>query len=100
VRDPWADLRRATRDSVLAGPGAAPSELRQRVARGDAPADLAPVVEKIRKYAYRVTDDDLGSLAKSYDEDQLFEIVLAAAIGAAGDKLDRAMALLEELEAP
>jgi hypothetical protein len=57
------------------------------VAGGTAPAELADLVHKIRSRPYAVTDRDLDVLRAQYTEDQLFEIVIAAAFGAANDRL-------------
>ena len=88
-------LRRATRDAVLAGPGTLDSSVRQRAASGEPPAELSVLVDKIRNHAYRVTDADIDALRGSYTEDQIFEIVIAATIGAAEHRLERARAALE-----
>jgi alkylhydroperoxidase family enzyme len=50
---------------------------------GEFPDALAPYVEKVRKYAYRVTDLDVSALREGdYDDDQLFELTVATALGA------------------
>src|SRR4051812_42690285 len=62
---------------------------------GALPAELAGFVEKVAKHAYRTTDEDFAALAKAgYSEDQLFELTLAAAAGAAWARLDRGLAAL------
>jgi hypothetical protein len=43
-----------------------------------------------------VTDQDLDALRDRYSEDQLFEIIVAAAFGAAHDKVAAAQRALEE----
>jgi alkylhydroperoxidase/carboxymuconolactone decarboxylase family protein YurZ len=43
-----------------------------------------------------VTDQDLDALRKRCTEDQLFEIVVAAAFGAANDRIAAALRALEE----
>jgi hypothetical protein len=92
---PLSALQRATRGSVLDGPGDVDLVLRQQIARGDAPAELAALVQKIRDHAYRVTDADLEALRPRYREDQLFEIIVAATLGAAEHRLERALAAVE-----
>ena len=89
-------LQRATHASVLDGPGRLDPSLRRQVALGQPPPELAALVEKIRDHAYRVTDADIDALRARYDEDQLFETIVAAALGAAEDRLQRALAVLEE----
>jgi len=88
-------LQRATRDAVLGGPGTVDRSMRQRVASGDPPPDLESLVGKIRDHAYRITDADIDALRGRYTEDQLFELIVAAALGAAEHRLKRALAALE-----
>jgi alkylhydroperoxidase family enzyme len=54
------------------------------------------LVQKIRSRAYTVTDQDLDALRDRYTEEQLFEIVVAAAFGAALERLTAARRALEE----
>ena len=89
-------LQRATHDAVLDGPGAVEPSLRRQVAQGAPPPDLAVLVEKIRRHAYRVTDEDVNALRARYSEDQLFELIVAATLGAAEHRLERALAALED----
>jgi len=70
--------------------------LRDAIARGNPPPDLKVLVEKIRAHAYTVTDQDLDSLRTRYSEDPLFEIIVAAAFGAASDRLAAAHQALED----
>ena len=51
--DRFASLRHATEAAVLDGGGETSSELRRAVAHGEAPPNLAPLVEKIRSRAAR-----------------------------------------------
>jgi hypothetical protein len=92
---PLAALQRATRDAVLDGPGTIDSSLRQQIAAGQAPPDLAALVRKVRDHAYRITDADVDALRAKYSEDQLFEVIVAAALGAADHRLRRAIAAVE-----
>jgi alkylhydroperoxidase family enzyme len=52
-------------------------------------------VEKIRTRAYTVTDQDVDALRSHFSEDQLFEIIVAAAFGAASAQLAAARRALE-----
>jgi hypothetical protein len=94
--DRFAAFRRATAAALLDGSGATPPDLRHAIARGDPPPELQTLVAKIRSRAYTVTDQDLDALRTRYTEDQLFEIVIAAAFGAASERLAAAHAAVEE----
>jgi hypothetical protein len=96
VDDRFAHLRNGTVQSVLHGPGTTSVALRQAVAAGNPPEDLATLVQKIRSRAYTVADRDLDVLRDRYTEDQLFEIIVAAACGAANERLAAARRALEE----
>jgi alkylhydroperoxidase family enzyme len=94
--DRFAALRDATAAALLQGAGAAPAALRQAVAAGTPPPQLTALVEKIRSRAYTVTDRDLDALRGDYTDDQLFEIIVAAAFGAAQERLAAAYRALED----
>ncbi len=94
--DRFRELKDATAAALLRGPGASPPELRQACARGEPPDELRALVEKIDRHAYKVTDEDLAALRAKYSDDQLFEIIVAAAFGAAGRRLDAGLRALEE----
>ena len=94
-------------DAVLSGPGKTTSELRLAVeAQAGAlsggpgtdavvPDDLLGWVEKVARHAYRTTDEDIESLkAAGYSEDQLFELTVAAALGASRARMERALGTL------
>jgi alkylhydroperoxidase family enzyme len=96
VTDRFAPLREATAAALLRSDGATPAALRQAVAAGEPPAALAALVEKIRSRADTVTDRDLDALRGQYTDDQLFEIIVAAAFGAAQERLAAASRALED----
>jgi alkylhydroperoxidase family enzyme len=95
MSDKYDVLRSATARALFETPGKTSPELRQAVAAGTAPPELAALVEKIHSSAYTVTDQDLDVLRQSYTEDQLFEIIVAAAFGAAEQRLAAARRALE-----
>jgi hypothetical protein len=81
--------------AVLNTPGETPSALRRAAMQcGTIPAPLASYVDKVARHAYKVTDADVAELRDSYSDDALFEITVAAAVGAALHRLDRGMAAL------
>jgi alkylhydroperoxidase family enzyme len=88
--------KEATAAAVLRGPGTTTPEQRQAVARGEPPEGLRALVEKVRARAYEVSDEDLASLRGRYTEDQIFELVVAAAFGAADERLRAGLRALEE----
>lgn len=96
MNDSHGELKDATAAAVLDGPGTTPAALRQAVARGEAPEELRGLVDKIRRHAYQVTDEDLAALGGRYTEDQLFEIVVAASFGAAEHRLRAGLRALED----
>lgn len=52
------------------------------------PDDLRGYVDKVVRNAYKVTDADVDALRTRYSEDAIFELTLAAALGAARARLD------------
>ena len=96
MEDRFASFRNATAAALLQGPGATPHNLRRTIASGCAPPELVALVQKIRSCPYAVTDQDLDALRICYTEDQLFEIIVAAAFGAANDQIAAAHRALED----
>jgi hypothetical protein len=88
-RDMSADWERVA-EAILATPGALPEATRRAIAAGDDPPELAGLLGKVRRHAYRIVDADVAGL----DEDAVLEGVLAAALGAA---LERRTAALEAI---
>jgi alkylhydroperoxidase family enzyme len=101
-------------DRVLAAPGHTPRELRRAVlARAarlgptpgsggeDVPAALAAYVDKVSQHAYTVTDEDVGALQRAgTSDDALFEVTVAAALGAALGRLECGLAALRGESSP
>jgi len=88
-------------EAVLGTPGDADIELRRAVSvvaaggTAELPDDLRPYVEKVARNAYKVTDEDVGALrAAGYSDDAIFELTLAAALGAARMRLDAGLAAM------
>ena len=92
-------------DAVLHTPGDADPELRAAVEAYAAslggrkgpvpelPAELRPYVEKVAMHAYKVVDADVDGLREAgYSEDAIFELTLAAALGAAQARLEAGLA--------
>ena len=101
----YDDFRKRLVDAVLNAPGDTPEALRRAVlehARGahdGGPPAFTRYVEKVAHHAYRVTDEDVAALHRAgHSDDSLFEITVAAAVGAALHRLDRGMAALRGQE--
>jgi alkylhydroperoxidase family enzyme len=83
-------LIEALRAAALDGPGELTPELRRAAASGDSvPADLAMWVETVRERAYATTDADVEALHRAgYSEAAIFEVTVAAALGAGLARFD------------
>jgi len=95
--DPHAVGRDAVLRSVLDGPGETDPSLRYAAAEGvGVPDDLRALVEKVHRHAYRVTDEEIAALQAKYGDDQLFEVIVSAAVGASRQRLMAGLRALEE----
>jgi alkylhydroperoxidase family enzyme len=89
-------------EAILGTPGDADPGLRGAVeayAAGrdaEVPDELRPYLEKVARNAYKVTDDDVDALREAgYSDDAIFELTLAAALGAARARLDAGLRAME-----
>jgi hypothetical protein len=82
---------------ILEGPGEASTSVRQAAFdNSGVPEPLSALVDKVARHAYRVTDHDItGVKAAEISEDQIFEVVVCAAVGQATRLDDAALAALE-----
>ena len=97
IPDPYAAARDAVLRTVLDGPGTTDPSLRYAAAEGvGAPADLKVLVEKVHQHAYKVTDEEIAALQASYGDDQLFELIVSAAVGASRQRLMAGLKALED----
>ena len=89
--------RKALISLVLEGNGeTSASERRAAFNNTGVAKPLSTLVDKVARQAYRVTDGDVAAARDSgLSEDQIFEIVICAAIGAATRQHDIALAALE-----
>jgi hypothetical protein len=92
VSDPYAAAWAAVEAAVLCESGRLDAAVREAIARGDDPEELAPLLDKVRRHAYRIVDGDVAGL----DDDVALEAVLAAALGAADERRRAALAALEQ----
>lgn len=75
---------------IKTGPGVTTPERRQAAVSG-APVEgaLGEYLEKVRRAAIEVTDAEVAALrAAGHSDDELFELTIAAAFGAAKERLD------------
>ena len=100
---------RKLRSRLLEGPGVTARELRQRVCayaesltenpEADNPLDgpLAKWVEKVARYAYKTLPDEVEAMKQNgKSENEIYELTVAAAIGAASGRYERALASIEK----
>ena len=95
-----SDIRQAREalvSRILEGDGkASPSERRAAFNNNGLAEPLGTLVDKVAKHACRITDEDIAApKASGLGEDQVFEIVVCAAIGQANRQYDAALAALE-----
>ena len=88
--DPYAEAWDRVTEAVLESDGSLPAYVRRAIARGEDPADLAPLLAKVRAHAHRIADADVAGL----DPDVVFEAVLAAALGSGEERRRAALKAL------
>jgi alkylhydroperoxidase family enzyme len=81
--------------------------IEQRVARasgrrgaakaGTIPDVLYSYLDKLARHAYKITEDDLAALHQAgYSDDAIYEISIAAAVGAGAGRLERGLAAVRD----
>ena len=80
--------------AALESPGHVEPEVRRAAAeRGDVPEPFARYVGMIHDHAYRITDGVLSDIrAAGASQDEVFEVTVASAYGAASHRLDAGLA--------
>lgn len=92
-----ADGLAALRAAVLDGPGVTDRGLRRAAASGTAPGVWAGYVRSVREASYRVSEEDIAALkAAGMGEEEIFEITVATAVGAAFDRLEAGLRAVAE----
>jgi len=91
------ELRAAVTRAILEGAGHASAAERRLAYDGEgAPGAVAAYVAKVRDHAYKVTDEDVAALrAAGLDDDRIFELSVAAAVGKATRQRASAVAALD-----
>ncbi len=70
---------------------------RRAAARGEGlPEHLEQLVDKIHRNSYKVVDEDIDAALAECSEDEIFEIILAASIGAAEQRVAAGLKAAEE----
>ena len=88
MTDPYAEQRDKVLATILEGSGESDPALRKAAAEDKGlPTDLKPLVDKIHRHAYKVTDADIAKAQAKYGDDKMFEIVVSAAVGASSMRL-------------
>jgi len=86
--------RKALVARILEGPGdAPPAQRRAAFDNAGLTEPLATLVDKVARHAHRVTDEDFSAArAAGLTEDQIYELVVCAAVGEATRQLETALA--------
>ncbi len=92
-----SQARTAFTKRILEGAGeASVSERRAAFNNSGLAAPLSTLVDKVAENASRVSDEDItAATASGFSEDQVFEIVVCAAVGQATRQYDAALAALD-----
>jgi hypothetical protein len=105
MNDPYLDERRALVEAVMGGAGQLVPAVRSAIVdrtRGNAvdgaiPDALIPFVDRVATDATLIADGDVAALtAAGFDEEAVFEAVVAAALGAGLARLERLDVLMNE----
>lgn len=90
------DEARRLVDAVLDGEGATSAQARHAAFAGQADDPVvARYLDLVCRHAYRVTDEDIEGLRSAgLDDDAIFELTVATALGAGAKRLKVGLALL------
>src|SRR5579875_1458546 len=96
MADDKRSIHRRLVSRILQGPGSAPAEQRARAFdNAGAPEPLRVLLDKVATRAAEVTDADFDSAARAgFTDDQLFELVVCSAVGAATRQYEAGLAAL------
>ena len=84
-------------ERVLRGPGKTSAAVRRAAFDNTGVAEPArALIDKVAKTAWKVTDDDLAAMKRVHTDDEVYEQVVAAALGQATRQRDAAIAALDE----
>jgi hypothetical protein len=90
-------MHRALVARILEGDGTASTDLRRAAFENTGLAEpMNTLIDRVARRAHTITDEDVaGVRASGLSEDQIFEIVVCAAVGQATRQYETAIAALE-----
>ena len=89
----------AARRAILDGNGKTSGAERQRAFDGDGDGAVGSYVRMVKERAARIGDEDVAAVrAVGLDDDHIFELSVAAAVGQASRQYDAAVAALDAAE--
>jgi hypothetical protein len=93
----FGKLHKAIVTRILEGEGMAlPSQRQAAFDNTSLTGPLETLIDKVANSAYKVTDKDVEAVkASGISEDQIFELIVCAAVGSATRQYDKALALLQ-----
>jgi hypothetical protein len=96
--DRYSGVLGQLRHAVLDAPATVDAATRRAAYRGELlPGPLGGYVDKLRRYAYRVEDCDFDRLREAgCSDDEIFEVTIAAALGAGDARLIAGLTALDE----
>jgi alkylhydroperoxidase family enzyme len=85
-------------ERILRGPGTASQDLRARAFNNaDVPEPIRGLIDKVANRSAQITDADFADAATAgFDDEQLIELVICAAVGQANRQYEAAQAALAE----
>lgn len=94
-----ADITGAREQALetILGPNGKAAQAARRAAfdNKDVPEPLRVLIDKVARHAYKIVDEDIAAAkAAGVSEDELFELVVCAAIGQASRQYEGALAAL------
>lgn len=101
AEDKKRSLQRLLVNRILRGPGRAPADQRARAFDGaELPEPLRPLLDKVAIRSAQVTDADFARATEAgFTDDQLFELVICAAVGQSSRQYEAGLAALAEATA-
>lgn len=98
--DSYGHLYHNLVDRILNGKGYSSQNQRQAAFNNaELPAFLSPLVDKVAHHAYKVTDGDIDIAKQSgISEDEVFELIICAAVGQASRQYQNGLQALSEAE--